>query len=168
MALPGISITYRSSSKMVAIDQFLEELCPLNLTILMDFIVFLTFFPNVCSYCIEILYMALPGISITFRSSLEMAAIDQTLNMALYEGLTFKFKDGCYRPILEELCPLNLTILRDFAVYILLDFSVFGTFLHDVYSYFIIVHLNFVHVFISIRFKINLEDDQIKSREIVS
>jgi hypothetical protein len=34
-----ITMTYRSSSKMVAIDQYLEELCPLR-----DFTVFQTFF----------------------------------------------------------------------------------------------------------------------------
>jgi hypothetical protein len=39
-----ISVTYRSSSKMVAIDQFLDDLCPMNFAILRHFTVFLTFF----------------------------------------------------------------------------------------------------------------------------
>jgi hypothetical protein len=38
-----VSMTYRSSSKMVAIDQFLDD-APLNLVILRDFTVFRTFF----------------------------------------------------------------------------------------------------------------------------
>jgi hypothetical protein len=41
-------MTYRSSLKMVAIDQFLDELCPLNLIILRDFTVFRT------SLCLQI------------------------------------------------------------------------------------------------------------------
>jgi hypothetical protein len=54
-----ISMTYRSSSKMVTIDRLLEELCLLNFTILRGFRVFRTFIGNVCSYSIETLYMAL-------------------------------------------------------------------------------------------------------------
>jgi hypothetical protein len=54
-----ISMTYRSSLKMVATDQLLEELCPLNLAILRGFTVFRTFLRNVSSFCIETLYMRL-------------------------------------------------------------------------------------------------------------
>jgi hypothetical protein len=144
---------------------------------------------NVCSYCIETLYMTL----------------------YIYD-LQIKLEDGCYRPIflrvvpveltkfygilpfsrlffamcttialklcawlyiydlqiswkmvaidhyLEELCPLN------FRCFWILQF--WGPFPHNVYMQ--LLHLNFVHAFISIRFKIKLEDDQINSREIVS
>jgi hypothetical protein len=54
-----ISRTYRSSSKMVAIDQLLEELCSINLPIFEGFYSFTNFFRNVSSYCIETLYVAL-------------------------------------------------------------------------------------------------------------
>jgi hypothetical protein len=58
IALKLCTWTYKSSSKMDTITQFLEELCPLNLAILGGFIVFRTFFRSVYKYCIEILYMA--------------------------------------------------------------------------------------------------------------
>jgi hypothetical protein len=61
-----ILMTYRSRSKMVAVDQILEELCPLNRK---NFTVFHTF-SAMCAaiYCIETFYMAC--ISMTYRSSL--------------------------------------------------------------------------------------------------
>jgi hypothetical protein len=48
-------MTYRSSSKMVAIDKFLEELCPLR-----DFTIFRTFFHSAYRYSFDIWYIALP------------------------------------------------------------------------------------------------------------
>jgi hypothetical protein len=50
-----ICMTYRSSSKMVAIDQFLGELCPLR-----NFTVFRTFFLSAYWYSFDIWYIALP------------------------------------------------------------------------------------------------------------
>jgi hypothetical protein len=95
-----ISMTYRSSSKMVAIDQFVEELCPLDLAILRDFTVFLTFFPQ----CVQLLHWNFVRLYIN--------------------DLQIKFEDCCYQPILlEEFCPLNLTILRDFTVCMLVFYS---------------------------------------------
>jgi hypothetical protein len=48
-------LTYRSSLEMVAIDQFLEELCPLT-----DFTVFRTFFLCTYRYSFHIWYIDLP------------------------------------------------------------------------------------------------------------
>jgi hypothetical protein len=91
-----ISMTYRSSSKMDAIDQSLKELCPLNLAILRDFAVFRTFFRNVYSYCIE------------------------TFFVALYPWLTHQVRRWFLSTnCLEELRPLNFTIFNDFTVYML-------------------------------------------------
>jgi hypothetical protein len=50
-----IPMTYRSSSKMVAIDQFLDELCPLR-----DVTLFRTFFLSAYRYSFHIWYIALP------------------------------------------------------------------------------------------------------------
>jgi hypothetical protein len=44
---------------MVAIDQYLEELCPLDSTILMDFTVFRTLF-SAYRFSFDIWYIALP------------------------------------------------------------------------------------------------------------
>jgi hypothetical protein len=55
-----ISMTYRSTSKMVSIDQFLKELCPLNLTILRNFRVFHSFILSAYRYSFDIWYIAWP------------------------------------------------------------------------------------------------------------
>jgi hypothetical protein len=44
---------------------------------------------------------------------------------------------------LGRVMPLNLTILRDFTVYMLLDFTVFRTFFPQCEQ---LLHLNFVHI----------------------
>jgi hypothetical protein len=53
-------MTYRSNLKIVAINQFLEELCPLNLVILWDFTVFHIFVLSAYRYSFSIWYVALP------------------------------------------------------------------------------------------------------------
>jgi hypothetical protein len=98
-------MTYRSSSKIVAIDQFLEELCPLR-----DFTVFRTFFSLLTDIhliifplCAQLLHWNFVHsfISMTYRSSSKVVAIDQ---------------------FLEELCPLR-------------DFTVFRAFFLSAYIY---------------------------------
>jgi hypothetical protein len=79
---------------LLYIDQFLEESCPLNLAIFGDFTVFLIFFGNVCSCCIETLYMAL-----------YVWLTDQVRRWLL----STNFWKNDY--------PLNLAILRDFTVF---------------------------------------------------
>jgi hypothetical protein len=77
---------------MVAIDQFLEGLCPLNLANLRDFTVSRLF-------------------------SAMCAAIALKLCTLLYiNDLQIKFKDGCYCQIIGRVMPLNLANLRDFTV----------------------------------------------------
>jgi hypothetical protein len=54
-----VSMTYRSSSNMVAIDQYFGIVMPLELRHFKTFYSFPDFFRNVYSYCIGTLYMAL-------------------------------------------------------------------------------------------------------------
>jgi hypothetical protein len=68
------------------------------------------------------------------------AAIALKIYTWLYiNDLLIKFEDGCDQPFFfGRVMPreqVNLTILRDFTVYMLLDFTVFRTFIHYVYSY---------------------------------
>jgi hypothetical protein len=90
----------------------LGRVMPLELSHFMGFYSFPDFF----SQCVQLLHLNFVHgfISMTYRSIWRWL-------------LSTNF--------LEELCPLNLVILRDFTVYMLLDFTVFGTFFHNVYSY---------------------------------
>jgi hypothetical protein len=87
---------------------------------------FLDFFPQ----CVQLLrWNFVHGfIVMTYRSSSKVVAINQ------YFG---------------KVMPLELNHFKGFYSYMLLDFTVFGTFFRNVYMQ--SLHLNFVHEFILIR-----------------
>jgi hypothetical protein len=97
-------------------------------------------------------------------STMCVAMIALKLSTRLYiYNLQIKCKDGGYRLILGRVMPLELNHFK--GCYNLHIFAVYRTCFPQCVQ---LLHLNFVHVFISIRFKIKLRDDQINSREIVS
>jgi hypothetical protein len=84
-------MTYRSSSKMVTIDQFLEELCPLNLAIFEGFYSFPDYIPQ----CVQLF-------ALKFCTSLYVYDVQ------------IKFKDGCYRLTFGRVIPLELRHFEEF------------------------------------------------------
>jgi hypothetical protein len=112
----------------ISLKEEFGRVMPFELSRFKGFYSFLDFFPQ----CVQLLHWNfIHGfISMTYRSSSKMVAINQFFGRVM-------------------------PILRDFTVYMPLNFTAFGTFFPQCVQ---LLHLKFVQAFVSIRFKINLEE----------